>query len=318
MPVQFRRYRVGVAALCSAGVWLSASAPAAAYTNFKLDELRVQWSNAAVDVGYVDGFANGDPLVGGAYTNFGTPTGSVGAYFVGTRTGAPVKAGSEAGGKLRFDWNDMPDSTFGGAVVGRSINYFLQTSTQYSPGDGLQNRGLWKTNDFFVEAVWDLAVPLAGDFARLRLWDFIGNHPTDDLLDLNLLTIGGELHVRSRRVFVQPGQTDEQTLVNVSSLVGDANQFGLTFRHVKDESFVTAGLTFYRDGVSRGAYDIGTLSLFHGEDWTRVSFGTFAATAPIPEPQSYMLMLLGLSAVGLFARRGPHRTRRVAGATTAA
>jgi hypothetical protein len=289
--------------LAVATTLIGAAAPAAAYTNFRLDELRVEWANAATNVGYLDGFDNGDPLVGGTFTNRLTGGTSTGSNFVTTRSGQPPQAGSESGGKLRVAWSDMPDSTFGGAVVGRSLNYFLGTSTQYSPGADLQNRGLWKGNDFAVEAVWDLTVPLAGDAARLRLWDAFDSHASNDLLDLNLLTIGGDLHVRSRRLFILPGQTDELTLVNVSSLVGDANQVGLTFRHLAGEDFVTAGLIFYRDGVSRGGYDIGNLSLFNGEEWTRVSFGTFAATAPIPEPQTYALMLLGLAAVGVAARR---------------
>lgn len=285
---------------------LATSHAMAVFTPWTLDELRVQWSNNdGAQVGYVDRLDNGNPLVGGPYTNAGTPTGTVGAYVATTRTGAPIKAGSESGGKLRFDWDDLPDSTFGGAVVGRSINYFLLTSTQYSTQTNtpLQNRGLWKGNDFTVEAVWDLVTPPPDQYARLRLWDSFPNHPSDDLLDLNLLSINGELHVRSRILFPQPGQSDEVTLLNVSSFVADANQVGLRFRHQAGASTAVAGIAFYRDGVLRNSSDIGALPLFNGEDWTRMSFGVFAATAPIPEPGTYALMLLGIAAIGAAARR---------------
>lgn len=287
---------------------LATSQAMAAFSPWSLDELRVQWDNNAVNVGYVDRLDNDNPLVGGAYTNNSVATGTVGAYFVTTRTGAPIKAGSEAGGKLRFDWGDMPDSTFGGAVVGRSINYFLSTSTEYSTptSTAQQDRGLWKGNDFTVEAVWDLIVPPSGDYARLRLWDSFPNHNSNDLLDLNLLSINGELHVRSRLLFPAPGQTDETILLDVSSFVGDANQVGLRFRHTANEGFATSGFAFYRDGVLRNSADIGPLPLFNGEDWTRVSFGVYGATAPIPEPSSYALMLLGVSAIGVAARRRRH------------
>lgn len=287
------------------GSVLATSQALAAFTPWTLDELRVQWKNDAVDVGYVDRMDNGDPLVGGAYTNSGVPTGTIGAYVATTRTGAPIKTGSESAGKLRFDWDDLPDSTFGGAVVGRSISYFLLTSTQYSTQTStpLQNRGLWKGNDFMVEAVWDLVVPPQGQYARLRLWDSFPNHASNDLLDLNLLSINGELHVRSRILFPQPGQTDLDILLNMSSFIGDANQVGLRFRHEAGASTAMSGIAFYRDGVLRNSSDIGALPLFNGEDWTRVSFGVFGATAPIPEPSTYALMLLGVAAIGVAARR---------------
>lgn len=292
------------AATLLGGVLVTSQAMAA-FTAWTLDELRVQWKNSDVDVGYVDRLDNGDPLVGGAYTNNGTATGTIGAYVATTRTGAPIKAGSESGGKLRFDWDDLPDSTFGGNVVGRSINYFLLTSTQYSnPTTGpLVNRGLWKGNDFSVEAVWDLTLPPDGEYARLRLWDSFPNHVSNDLLDLNLLSINGELYARSRLLFVAPGQSDQTTLVNLSPFIADANQVGLRFRHTAGESFATAGFTLYRDGVLRNSSDIGPLPLFNGEDWTRMSFGVFAATAPVPEPSSYALMLLGIAGIGVVARR---------------
>ena len=101
----------------SLGFVMLGATQAMAYTNFAIDELRVQWSNSSVTIGFVDRFDNGNPLIGGTYTNLGTGDTSTPAtanYFAGTRTGAAPAAGSESGGKLRFAWDDMLDSTFGG------------------------------------------------------------------------------------------------------------------------------------------------------------------------------------------------------------
>jgi hypothetical protein len=69
-----------------------------AYTPFAIDELRLQWSNANVEIKFVDGFDNGNPLIGGTYTNIGTGATSTPAtvnYFAGTRSGAAPSGGSE-------------------------------------------------------------------------------------------------------------------------------------------------------------------------------------------------------------------------------
>lgn len=287
-----------------AGAVMTAS-HAFAFTPFSVDELRLQWSNPASSVSFVDSFDNGDPLIGGTYTDLATGntlTPTTDNYFAGTRTGAPPLAGSESGGKLQFAWNDMADSTFGGVVTGRSLNYTLFTTTQYSTGSNLQNRGLWKGNNFGVQTIWDLRTPTDTDHIRMRLTDGFTGHASNDLLDLSLWSTGGGYQLRSRRLNILPGSVDEFVETgDISGLAGDADQIMLRFSHLAGDSFVSSSFAFLKQGVAIYEAPVGTLSLFNGEDWTRASFGSYALTAPVPEPQTYALMLLGVAAV--LARR---------------
>jgi hypothetical protein len=279
-----------------------------AYTTFALDELRLQWSNANTSIAFVDRFDNGDPLLGGTYTNLGTggtTTPTATNYYAGTRTGAPPAAGSESGGKLRFAWDDMADSYFGGVASGRSLNYTLFTSTEYSAGDDLENRGLWKGNDFGVQTIWDLTEPFESDHIRMRLTDSITGHPDNDLLDLSLWRLGDGYQLRSRRLNIIPGGVDELVESgDVSGLAGDADQIMLRFSHLAGDDFVSTSFAFLKEGVVTYEGDVGTLSLFHGEDWTRASFGVYALNASsVAEPQSLALALLALAGFAA-ARRG--------------
>jgi hypothetical protein len=198
----------------------------------------------------------------------------------------------------------MADSSFGGVVTGRSLNYILFTSTQYSSGPNLVNRGLWKGNHFGVQAIWDLTQPIESDHIRLRLTDGFGAHPANDLLDLSLWRIGDGYQLRSRRLNILPGSTDELVETgDISGLAGTADQIMLRFSHAAGDAFVSTSFVFLQGGASLYEAPVGTLTLFNGEDWTRASFGSYALNAPIPEPQTYALMLLGLAAVGAAVRR---------------
>lgn len=287
------------------GAAVLAAGEAAAYTPFATDELRVQWSNANTQVSFVDRFDDGNPLAGGVFTNLLTGgTSSPAGYAAGTRTGAPPAAGSESGGKLRFSWDDMSDSLFGGVVSGRSLNYFLFTSTQYTTGTNLENRGLWKGNNFGVQSIWDLTQPIDSDHIRVRLWDSFPNHTSNDLLDLSLWSTGSGYFLRSRRLNIAPGDVDESVATgDISVHAGNADQIMLRFSHLAGDNFVTTSFAFLQNGASIYEAPVGTLTLFNGEDWTRASFGSYALNPPIPEPQTYALMLLGLAGIGMVARR---------------
>ena len=290
------------------GCALLAASQATAYTPFAVDELRLQWSNPEVSIAFVDAFDNGNPLIGGTYTNLGsggTSTPATTNYFAATRTGAPPVAGAESGGKVRFAWDEMADSTFGGVVTGRSLNYILFTATEYTAGGNLQNRGLWKGNNFGVQTVWDLTQPIETDHIRMRLTDANPGHPDNDLLDLSLWRIGDGYQLRSRRLSIIPGGVAELASTgDISGFAGDADQIMLRYSHLAGDVFVSTSFAFLKNGASIYEAPVGTLTLFNGEDWTRASFGSYALNAPIPEPQTYALMLLGLAGVAAAVRRG--------------
>jgi len=290
------------------GCALLATTHAIAYTPSAIDELRLQWSNPQVSIAFVDAFDNGNPLNGGTYTDQGSGSTSTPAttnYFAATRTRAPLAAGAESGGKLRFAWDDMADSTFGGVVTGRSLNYILFTATQHTAGANLQNRGLWKGNNFGVQTVWDLTQSIETDDIRMRLTDGFTDHPDNDLLDLSVRRIGDGYQVRSRRLSIIPGGVAELVETgDISGFAGNADQIMLRFSHLAGDGFVSTSFAFLQNGAFIYEAPVGTLTLFNGEDWTRASFGSYALNAPIPEPQTYAMLLLGLAGIAAAVRRG--------------
>lgn len=198
------------------GTGLLGAAPAFAYTDFALDRLEVEWARASagLHVTYTDEFDDGNPLTGPNYVANGAPSASTGVYFVTTRSGGPPAAGSESGGKLRFAWDDMLDSSFGSVVNGRSMNYILSTGTGFTPDTPTLpriNRGLFKANDFRVTTVWDFQLGAETDHIRARLTDAFTGYASNDLLDLSVRTTGGGtgFRVQQRRLNIAPGTSDE-------------------------------------------------------------------------------------------------------------
>lgn len=293
------------------GAGVLSVAPAFAYTDFALDRLELEWGrtgNGAFNVSLTDNFDNGNPLTGPNFmVNGATPAG-ISNYFVTTRGGGAPAAGSESGGKLRFAWDDMLDSTFGGVVTGRSMNYVLGTGTQYTPDNGspLSNRGLFKANDFRFTTVWDFQLGAENDHIRARLTDAFPNHVSNDLLDLSVWTTGSGsgFQVRQRRLNVEPGSSDENIWSGeLGSWLGQFDQIGLTFEHNAGEDFVHTFYSLLSGGAVVYETKLGELTLFNGEDWTRASFGSYALSAPVPEPQTWLLLLAGLGALGVASRR---------------
>lgn len=287
---------------------VAAVAPASAYTDFALDRLELEWSraDAGLQVTYTDHFDDGDPLTGPNFRLGGTPVASTGRYFVTTRSGGTPAAGSEALGKLHFAWDDMSDSYFGGNVDGRVMHYFLGTGTQYTPDNGtpLINRGLFKANDFRYTTVWDFRLGADSDNVRSRLTDAFPDHPSNDLIDLSVRTTAEGFKVRQRRLFVAEGGTDQDLWTeDLGAWLGQFDQIALSFLHVAGADFVTTHYALLDAGNVVHESTLGELTLYHGEDWTRASFGSFALSAPIPEPASVALMLAGLGVLGASARR---------------
>ena len=89
---------------------------------------------------------------------------------------------------------------------------------------------------------------------------------------------------------------------------GPYNILGLTVT-LQDASFAVIGADstpstgFSFSGLSAGSYALNVLGFATGETGGFYAGGFVAETAPIPEPETYALMLAGLGVVGFMAAR---------------
>ena len=106
------------------------------------------------------------------------------------------------------------------------------------------------------------------------------------------------------------------TLADPGSLSGNAvainfgkyNILGLTVK-LQDSSFAVIGTDsnpadgFTFSGLSAGKYALNVLGYATGKSGGFYSGGFIAETAPVPEPETYALLLAGLGMVGFMASR---------------
>ena len=189
----------------------------------------------------------------------------------------------------------------------------LLTARTADPANGLKFG-----NTFSVSGVYDLVVPGPGDSAQIRLTDFHANtadpgHQTDYLqLQVRRATAAGA--VPQIRLIEQNFQNDTIT-TNASTpldLSLGADQIRLTLTHgTANSTAVTASWEYLSSGSVVGAGSFAEVgNIFDGEQWTRADF--IVSALPIPEPQSYVLMLLGISIVAWRVRARQHGIPRSA------
>jgi hypothetical protein len=100
------------------------------------------------------------------------------------------------------------------------------------------------------------------------------------------------------------------TVTGLSSLVGDTNSLGVTWFGVLLQSpspFYSALDTNPDDGFSFSGLSAGTYALTFLGSGTGGYGGSYTVTTPVPEPQTYAMMLAGLCAVGFVAVRRRNR-----------
>ena len=205
---------------------------------------------------------------------------------------------SETNGKLRLDTSFGSLSETATGDPRQVVRATLLTARTADPANGLK-----LGNTFSVSGVYDLAVPGPGDSAQIRLTDAHAN-PADpghrsDFLQLQIRRATTPGAVPQIRLLEQNFENDTIT-TNATTPIDfslNADQIRLTLTHgTANSTAVTASWEYLSNGavVGTGSFaEVG--NIFDGEQWTRADF--IVSAAPIPEPETYALMLLGLGAV---------------------
>lgn len=171
--------------------------------------------------------------------------------------------------------------------------------------------GLRSSNTLRVSAVFDLLpVSTVGDGYGIRLTD----RNQDGLLDVgtsgnDVLELGvfrqddGGTRVVFRRQDFLTNAITEYSLQ--TALFSNAQiELNLTKSSSDTNAGIEASYRYYKNGGPLGLIEMAktdingnVIQAFHGEDWTRGEFFAVQA-APIPEPETYAMLLTGLALVG--------------------
>lgn len=325
---------VGTLLLVATALWVGAgSAQALPHASYDLRALAV-WHDLPPDAdpgvastSFLDLFDNGNPLLGGAY---GKGWSGQGSY---TPLGHPQAAAEATGplpdffgsrygmGRMRFQFGD---------AVPVPSNLDKPGFVRYRETLGLNAVTpplLSRDRSFNAVTGWDFAAPEAGTAYGMHLTDnpcaaLCARQSFDDLIDLRVVRGGDGLpRIALRRLtwdgsllsvsdqamanpaaFLLPGHAlSEAALIDLefdydAAMPGTAGRLQASF-WLQDANDV---------GIGGGDLPL-TLSIFHGEDTTRVA-ASAVWSAPVPETGTWALTMIGLGLLTLRTR--PHLRRR--------
>ena len=204
-----------------------------------------------------------------------------------------------AGGKLRLD--PLGQGVLTTNAIGTSTLTLSATLKSSNSNDPLNTSGLKSGSTFSVTGIFDLVAPGTGQYG-IRLTDSSSGAPGRDVLDLRVIDVGaGQMAIRYQVQDFVAGTLSKLQTVNIDPTGHD--QIALVLSHVANIDAITASFQYLSVGVLLGAPTVlgTTANIFtDGNIWTRADF---RATAPVPEPETYALMLAGLSVLGVVARR---------------
>ncbi len=211
--------------------------------------------------------------------------------------------GPETGGRLRLN---SVDGAVSHDPLGNSyISQIATVQTNINSSD--LTSGLKTDDKFTVTGLFDLIVPTSNlEGYGIRLTDRNTGTPFNagnDHIQLFVINRNGAVNI----------QLNMQDFINGTSFIlasaplqTNHDQIALRLeRGDLSNNFVTASYA-YRDGDVLGSFVSFSnhAEIFRGESYTRAGFQAFGfVPSPVPEPETYAMMLAGLGLLGFMARR---------------
>ncbi|MDB5802606.1 MAG: hypothetical protein JWL63_3545 [Rhodocyclales bacterium] len=197
------------------------------------------------------------------------------------------------------------------SVVSASDNGLPLTlqSLRYSPVGLPATSALRLSDSFAVGALFDLATPDLGTRYSVRLTDQFspigGSSATSDVLDLRIKTTEAGTQAE---MYFQDFQAGTKTSIGVEAFAPPPEAAEIFLMLLKDQANDPTVSGYYRfldaSRVMLGDWHfLGSQDLFHGETVTQAGVYSFFEGSPVPEPQTYSMILVGLLLVGISRKR---------------
>lgn len=209
---------------------------------------------------------------------------------------------SESGGRLIMDQSGgIPGaSALGQQRTYQSVQLNTNSSMTTDANDPNYALGLKTWIDFNASATFDYSVPTPGLVYGLRLTDFASGTPASGS-DTAVLTISGGINPQI--IFYQQNYVAGTTnLLDFMDLPGMSfDQVRLVLSHVANTNQISASWDYLLGGVVQGSGSFfPTATVFSDEPYVRASV---LVSAPVPELESWAMMLAGLGLLGTVAKR---------------
>ncbi|WP_248281838.1 PEPxxWA-CTERM sorting domain-containing protein [Parazoarcus communis] len=289
--------------LASSTLALCVCSPALAATQYTVDSFIWQ-----------KGFDNGDTwLTGGNVAFFdgftdGLAPPNAPALSSGTATSYTIRGATDPSAVIEFAGKLWLTPSLGTPSIGPDGSEFRQSRVRLNTNidENVPALGFNQTATNAFTAIYDLVLPTPGESYGVRLGDGHSDPFFNDILDFTVLNYGGSIALAwARRTWDVPYTFIDGVLPDIPN---GADQIVLSL--AKEDAASNAIRAYY------GFYDSSTSSLigsmtalntittaFNGESFARMELLTMSINAPVPEPETYAMLLAGLGIIGAAARR---------------